>query len=47
VALDTPAALRILELGLFGLLMRGCAFCMETTTVPKGLQVIATLWHLL
>jgi hypothetical protein len=29
LAMDTPVALRILELGLFGLLMWGCAFCME------------------
>jgi uncharacterized membrane protein YvlD (DUF360 family) len=42
LALDTPVALRILELGLFGLLMWGCAFCMESTTVPKGLKLIAT-----
>ena len=42
LALDTPVALRILELGLFGPLMWSCAFCMESRTVPTGLNPIAT-----
>ena len=42
LALDTPVARRILELALFGLLMWGCAWCMESATVPKGLKIIAT-----
>ena len=29
-------------LGLFDLLMWGRAFCVESTTVPKGLKVLAT-----
>lgn len=42
LALDTPIARRIFETALFGLFMWGCAWAMDSTTVPYGVKIIAT-----